>query len=1589
MACKYTYRNPSTNRVEEYTEKAFKDMLSQMAYNEAKNLRGKFTKEYESREDILDSVRRIAVFYGISPKTGYLGNNIRMDDVDRMIKEYNLDKHNVKVALMSNGFLRIKMGNEYYDYRQPKDVSKVSMQLGDADIRTTASINTLTRIATKMSNAYGVSFEIVDSSFMNDRFGYSNIKGIYDKDSDVVYINSETATADTPLHEYGHIFIETIKNTRPELYRNLVSNIDAESRTAKRIKNKYAITERYTLENQNDEILVEMLGLYASMNEQQRRKTKAGRFFDGIIKFINALIKNMASSSTEKYNLNDNYNISDNITLYDLAVLFEEDKVTINTLYKPKIDSAQLGDSVFQTEDMNTNDASDVYVSNVKKELFQRASSVVADMAVSLYDEKMEVEHKLKEKGFNMEEKKPITITIKGGAKMTLDFEIEQKNEEDRIKERKQLGKAGHKYLEYLKYRYFRDSANASVALKEFESLNTFMPHTGGSYSLFDMKNEDIVNYLEKDCFAVYIQTKLMPTDKVYTEIVHGVNMPKFKKKVRQSGMPEAVEAEMVGMAGAEDLLIDHGNDELTLGDYKFSSLNDGVTWPSWKYMPSGAGSFMRTAKSNAEMKLILNALMIRSKDRNKKFRSMYLFKFDMRSSNSEIDLAMSFADGLKFAEAYFRTEHKEWYDKNKDLFVATEYWTKTSTYGKTDENKTVGVHQAYMTQWNNMISDLKDISEERAKLSAEGKKLSPEKEKAYFHLLEQMSLLRLRNRLVGAEEVKGLSMYDAQFTNFYDKSNPIVKMVGSMYFEAVHHYRKELQSYYDAHDKHIAFIKRKQQSKMVALGSDYRGDYSFAWTKKTDGWWLKTWKDEGWNEMSTDEKNYSNMNRWLLRMGLFSTMAPELGIKYIETELAERTDLSKEDRKFLEEQIVELKTLPKWNKFYGSGLGGFVYHEGWTPRVVKTMEESADFKNYLKSKVTNALTLTVEEMAQVNRDKDARVYSGLQVRYVSSKQDAAMKQETDYTWNNEIIYKEFMSGIIRKKQMDDVYNYSQGVKEYLKFLDSVKGTNIHSGTVAFIEGEIKALMEIQKVDNFKGRGYEIKDKDGNVIKKVSIDSVLRFNKVYWGVTLQALNIIGGIRTSLTQMIRTVNMGLAGGAAIALGNITGVKRVHYKAFDNFRALYYVLGMQYDIMRGKEKDNKLWNMIRAFNYNISTFDYDQKNIRNSKTGVPFFGKAFKWLTVDNLYFAYRIGDLVTYSSALYAIMQNIKVEDKGELKSMWDLYEVEDQKLVYKGPIRGVDNITGKEIGELQYTEIATIKNIARKLAGNLRDDEKVAATMSTLGSVASQFKNFFFATFENAWQGKFSNRTLGQYMNTKEYEILDPEYNKDGMMYRTRFAAFDEKGKKTEQYEKLEKEGVYMLPVMEFTEAIDQGYMRSMGDFAGMCLRGSILGHLIFKNPVKFKEEWNKMSDVQKLNVFFAMQQFFTYLTLIGIIAMVFGDSDEDDKSELWKLQAIMMADDTIFETIVVDPKGFANTVMSVPSIKQTFDMADNVVRLVKSSATDETIKTGKYKDFYKGFMPLMKQIPGVRTGIVNWEYIKNWEEMEIELDRSSGEGRR
>jgi len=36
MACKYTYRNPSTNRVEEYTEKAFKDMLSQMAYNEAK-----------------------------------------------------------------------------------------------------------------------------------------------------------------------------------------------------------------------------------------------------------------------------------------------------------------------------------------------------------------------------------------------------------------------------------------------------------------------------------------------------------------------------------------------------------------------------------------------------------------------------------------------------------------------------------------------------------------------------------------------------------------------------------------------------------------------------------------------------------------------------------------------------------------------------------------------------------------------------------------------------------------------------------------------------------------------------------------------------------------------------------------------------------------------------------------------------------------------------------------------------------------------------------------------------------------------------------------------------------------------------------------------------------------------------------------------------------------------------------------------------------------------------------------------------------------------------------------------------------------
>lgn len=90
--------------------------------------------------------------------------------------------------------------------------------------------------------------------------GYVDVKN-YDKPT--IIINVARASHDTPLHEYGHIFINLIKNSNKTLYSSLVKEVLNTEKGKEALEETKKYYEEDSLEDQIEETIVELLGRYA------------------------------------------------------------------------------------------------------------------------------------------------------------------------------------------------------------------------------------------------------------------------------------------------------------------------------------------------------------------------------------------------------------------------------------------------------------------------------------------------------------------------------------------------------------------------------------------------------------------------------------------------------------------------------------------------------------------------------------------------------------------------------------------------------------------------------------------------------------------------------------------------------------------------------------------------------------------------------------------------------------------------------------------------------------------------------------------------------------------------------------------------------------------------------------------------------------------------------------------------------------------------------------------------------------------------------------------------------------------------------
>jgi len=167
-----------------------------------------------------------------------------------------------------------------------------------------------------LSVKFGLSYEVIfDES--NPNKGYIDVIS-YGKPT--IIINASKASHDTPLHEYGHIFINLIKLSNKNLYSNLVKeilNTEIGKKELSDVKNYYS---NYTLEEQIEETIVELLGRYAR-NEFDPES--------GIHKTIKKIWNTILEFLSKTFNV-EIKDISPNMSIEQLSKLLSNPNVNFN-----------------------------------------------------------------------------------------------------------------------------------------------------------------------------------------------------------------------------------------------------------------------------------------------------------------------------------------------------------------------------------------------------------------------------------------------------------------------------------------------------------------------------------------------------------------------------------------------------------------------------------------------------------------------------------------------------------------------------------------------------------------------------------------------------------------------------------------------------------------------------------------------------------------------------------------------------------------------------------------------------------------------------------------------------------------------------------------------------------------------------------------------------------------------------------------------------------------------------------------------------------------------------------------------------------
>lgn len=1219
----------------------------------------------------------------------------------------------------------------------------------------------------------GIPFEVINDKELQFKGVFVNMPG-----GRKVVVNTAYASKDTPFHEYFHPFVRAIKNS--ELY-NIIAN---EAR------------EAGFKDPNTEEAVTEYLGKVAS----RRVNTKGlEAFFNYLANLFYEVfgIRTSFNPSTTVGNVVDKVWTSPTFLEQGppaMELLFQkinEKEGARKTRFEDTTDTVKLLKDRADEFDLTTDDTSDYYTDKFGTKYKRGTVFVSGDQ---------DGEFSIKKDGktfvprseyaalqdFSRAGLDPKKDTISVGGKGATFEQLVEEYKKLYAKQSK-YGKAIHAYLQHVAT---SDPIEKAKAKEEFRKYAT--QYSGDTIN--EVTDSSDFYFLAEEATII-----LKDYAGISTSSITGSTAKNQDELATELTLHSDILIDSKGdkIATTADLVVRHDGGEISLIDYKTGDIFKDYATTN-KFLEYGDSFEVRDSRADrAALELVLRAIMIKEQNPDARFRSVKIVKVSKYGNHYTHEITLS--KYLSTIGAYYKANHPEVYAKleEKGLLDADTYRGRSSSIAN-DMSMLSTMDLRQQKQW--LEERMSAIRNSPSYQGGRAPKELEEQLAKYAQMYLELTKIPAANI---DDDVKDLSYFSRNFKNLFETESPVVQTFAASLNEAKLQENKEKEAIINEFSRlmknyHATQVDEKTNSKVRRLANTVAGagivlsftgltamppllllGGSYAVSvliRRYAGKSSKSYYAFMWRKYNAVGKSGYFLNT-------SDTYQNEQGIE------VPLTKEQKEIRDFFKEKIHDVysQSMSKtaYTTKYGRGISvaqalGMPDQlpDDFMPRVPQDADEIRENEKFtegylgIKSRTQYWVKRNLTDFIERNYYSSKAI--GVRTKYHAHYGDDIVDME-NHSFDIEKIFRLYVGNMVHKKHFDKIYNLAEGVSNLMATKLTPDGKKRYENYLAFLQDHIynNVLREDKPIQfsafrpiAIKGRLAKILGVEKEGFYSINQDAIARSLKA--GVSMGALGFkfMGATFNAVNLAMANTLYPLTAIAARAIGvppedvrfgdlkgDRTDVTRAAIQTGKGgFKAARDLISYYRDSFKEDLTSNKLYLIAKQFDWIPDNYDYEKSTDDLTRNMLR--------PTVSNL--AFSLHSFVETNGALLqlsAILNSIYITNtEGKKMTLWDAYEVKDNKLVWKGGVRGKKIGEGdilSDMTELDSKEIKALRKIYERAQGGYRNDEKSAIEATVLGEFVTQFKRFFFTYVKSNFQTTFQDDAFGKYVEVNGIERPD------------------------------------------------------------------------------------------------------------------------------------------------------------------------------------------------------------------------------------------